>query len=84
VNNGPSKGWPKSSKSTSPLAVVHTADGLYPNKTFMQTCQKNGWSYVVVLKDDNLKILLQDIADTENKQFHSLENYTCKLREGFM
>jgi len=61
-----------------PLCIL--ADGLYPNKTFMQTCQNNGWSYVVVLKDDNLKILQQDITDTENKQFHSLENYNVEAK----
>ena len=61
-----------------PLCIL--ADGLYPNKTFMQTCQNNGWDYVVVLKDDNLKILQQDVADTDNKHRHRTEccNITAK------
>ncbi len=58
-----------------PLCIL--ADGLYPNKTFMQTCKNNGWNYVVVLKDDNLKILQQDIIDTDNKHRHSREH--CKI-----
>lgn len=61
-----------------PLCIL--ADGLYPNKTFMKTCQDNGWSYVVVLKDDNLKILQQDITDTENKHFHSMESYNVEAK----
>lgn len=61
-----------------PLCIL--ADGLYPNNTFMQICQNNGWSYVVVLKDDNLKILQQDITDTEKKHFHSLENYNVEAK----
>jgi len=46
----------------------------------MQTCQNNGWDHVVVLKDDNLKILQQDIADTDNKHRHGKEccNITAK------
>lgn len=54
-----------------PLCIL--ADGLYPNKTFMQTCQNNGWAYIVVLKDDNLKTLQQDIADIENKHHQYVE-----------
>jgi hypothetical protein len=55
------------------LPVCLLADGLYPNKTFMQTCRDNGWAYVVVLKDNSLKILQQDIGDTENKHRHTME-----------
>lgn len=61
-----------------PLCIL--ADGLYPNKTFMQTCQTNGWSYVVVLKDDNLKTLQEDITDTENKYRHSMECYRIQAK----
>lgn len=55
------------------LPICLLADGLYPNKTFMQICQTNGWAYIVVLKDDNLKTLQQDITDTENKHRRSRE-----------
>lgn len=49
------------------LPICILADGLYPNKTFMQTCKNNGWEFIVVLKDDSLKTLQQDIADIEDK-----------------
>ena len=55
------------------LPVCILADGLYPNKTFMKICQDNGWAYVVVLKDKNLKGLQEDITDVENKHRHSLQ-----------
>jgi hypothetical protein len=55
------------------LPICILADGLYPNKTFMKICQDNDWAYVVVLKDKSLKVLQEDIADTENKHRQSLE-----------
>jgi len=54
-----------------PICII--ADGLYPNKTFMKTCQDNGWAYIVVLKDKSLKVLQEDIADVEKKHRHSIE-----------
>ncbi len=30
------------------------ADGLYPNAPFFQLCRKNGWQWLVTLKDGNL------------------------------
>lgn len=62
------------------LPICILADGLYPNKTFMQICQSNGWTYIVVLKDDNLKTLQQDIADTENKHCRSIECYNTQAK----
>ena len=53
------------------LSICILADGLYPNKTFMQICRGNGWAYVVVLKDKSLKMLQEDITDVENKHRHS-------------
>lgn len=61
-----------------PLCIL--ADGLYPNKTFMQICQSNNWAYIVVLKDDNLKTLQQDITDTENKHCRSIECYSTEAK----
>lgn len=55
------------------LPVCILADGLYPNKTFMQICQDNDWAYIVVLKDDSLKLLQEAIADVENKDRHKLD-----------
>ena len=60
------------------LPICILADGLYPNQTFMKTCKDNGWSFIVVLKDDNLKTLQEDIEDVENKKRRSLE---CNHRE---
>lgn len=61
-----------------PLCIL--ADGLYPNKTFMETCTNNGWAYIVVLKDDSLKGLQEDVADVENKYKAKLEctNFEAK------
>ena len=67
-------------KSFPRLPVCILADGLYPNKTFMKTCKDNGWEFVVVLKDDNLKTLQQDITDVENKHRHSTECSTSKSK----
>jgi hypothetical protein len=49
------------------LPVCILADGLYPNKTFIQVCKDYDWAYVVVLKDKSLKTLQEDITDVENK-----------------
>jgi hypothetical protein len=55
------------------LPICILADGLYPNKTFMQTCSGNGWEYIVMLKDDSLKTLQEDIKDIENKHRRGME-----------
>jgi hypothetical protein len=60
------------------LPICILADGLYPNKTFMQVCQDNEWAYVAVLQDDSLKLLQEDITDVENKHRHSTE---CSIRK---
>jgi len=52
------------------LPVCILADGLYPNDTFMKTCASNDWQYIVMLKDDSLKMLQTTIVDTENKHRH--------------
>jgi hypothetical protein len=55
------------------LPICILADGLYPHQTFMKICQDNGWAFMVVLKDKQLKLLQQDITDVENKYHRSLE-----------
>jgi hypothetical protein len=57
------------------LPICILADGLYPNKTFMKTCEDNGWVYIVVLKDDNLKRLQEDITDIEGKNRKSKNTF---------
>jgi hypothetical protein len=36
------------------LPICLVADGLYPNRTFFQTCQDKGWMWIVTFKDGNL------------------------------
>ena len=57
------------------LPICLLADGLYPNKTFFKICRNNNWEFVVVLKDESLKILQEDIKDVENKNRHSLNTF---------
>lgn len=55
------------------MPVCLLADGLYANQSFMKTCTDNGWKYIVVLKDDSLKQLQTDIADTHPKEYQTIE-----------
>ena len=43
------------------LPVVIAADGLYPNNTVFDICQRNSWKYIITLKDGNLKTVWQEI-----------------------
>lgn len=43
------------------LPIMVVADGLYPNKTVLQQCEKLDWSFILVLKDGNLKSLWKEI-----------------------
>lgn len=71
------------------LSICLLADGLYPNQTFMQTCQENHWKYIVTLKDDSLKTLQQDIIDTAQKDKGNKEvnlikqNGSCRITQSF-
>jgi hypothetical protein len=62
------------------LPICLLADGLYPNQPFMEICQNNGWTYIVVLKDDSLKTLQEDIVDIENKHRCLLEHSTIEAK----
>ena len=57
------------------LPICLLADGLYPNQTFIKTCKRNDWEYVVVLKDESLKTLQDDINDVEGKSRHSTKTF---------
>lgn len=37
------------------LPICILADGLYPNNTVFDICEKNNWSFIITLKDGNLK-----------------------------
>jgi hypothetical protein len=43
------------------LPIGITADGLYPNQTFFETCQRYAWRFIVTFKDGNLPTVWQEI-----------------------
>ena len=43
------------------LPIIIAADGLYPNANVFNTCKKNGWKYVITLKEGNLKTFWEHI-----------------------
>jgi len=44
------------------LPVCILGDGLYPNNTVFDICQKNRWQFIITLKDGNLKTFQQEVA----------------------
>jgi len=44
------------------LPVCILGDGLYPNNTVFDICQRNGWQFIITLKDGNLKTFQQEVA----------------------
>ena len=44
----------KLEKSFPRLPICIVGDGLYPNKTVFEICEKNNWEYIITLKDGNL------------------------------
>ncbi|WP_460432504.1 transposase family protein [Arachidicoccus ginsenosidivorans] len=61
------------------LPICILADGLYPNKTFMQICKENNWTYVVVFPDDILSVLHEDIYDLQDKH-RSMQTVELKAK----
>lgn len=43
------------------LPICILADGLYPNKTIFKICRDNHWSFIITLKDGNLKTFHQEV-----------------------
>ena len=60
------------------LPICILADSLYPNKTFMEMCEKNDWAFLVVRKDGSLKTLHNDIADTKTDTAEACKPTTPK------
>ena len=71
------------------LPMIITADGLYPNQTTFDICQRNNWHFIFTFKDGNLKSiweeikLLKKIGGEEKKQkynadlsFQIIEDYS--------
>lgn len=44
------------------LPICILADGLYPNEPFFRICTQNQWSFIVTLKDGNLKSVQEEIS----------------------
>jgi len=43
------------------LPICILADGLYPNNTVFDICTKNNWSFIINLKDGNLKTVQTEV-----------------------
>jgi hypothetical protein len=43
------------------LPVCILADGLYPNNTVIDICEKNNWQFIITLKDGNLKTFQEEV-----------------------
>ena len=44
------------------LAICILADGLYPNKSVFDLCEEYKWSFIITLKDSQLKDVQQEVA----------------------
>jgi hypothetical protein len=63
-----------------PMCIV--GDGLYPNKTVFEICERNNWEYIITLKDGNLASVWEEAESLmplqkENK----LETTTIKKEQ---
>jgi len=44
------------------LSICILADGLYPNQSVFDICKQNNWSYIITLKDTQLKDVQEEVA----------------------
>lgn len=44
------------------LPICILADGLYPNNTVFDICDKNGWKFIITLKDGSLKSFQTEVG----------------------
>ncbi len=51
----------KLKKSFPRLPISIVGDGLYPNKTVFEICEKNNWEYIITLKDGNLPSVWKEV-----------------------
>jgi len=54
------------------LPICILADGLYPNNTVFSICEKNGWKFIITLKDNSLKTFNEEVGlllGTAKKRF---------------
>lgn len=64
------------------LPVCLLLDGLYPNGPVFDICENKGWKYIAVLKDGSLKLLQEQIRDTEEAERLRFERPVVMRREG--
>ncbi len=43
------------------LPICILGDGLYPNNTVFDICEKNNWQFIITLKDGNLKTFQEEV-----------------------
>jgi hypothetical protein len=69
-------------KSFPRLPICIVGDGLYPNKTVFEICEKNSWEYIITLKDGNLPSVWEEVESLKPLQKENkLEVTTHKKRE---
>lgn len=59
------------------LPICILGDGLYPNNTVFDLCTANGWKFLLVLKDDQLKSIQGDLVLPKRRK-PVKENYVVK------
>jgi len=67
----------KLKKSYPRLPVCILGDGLYANSTVFNICENNGWKYLIVLQDDQLRSV-QDEVDIIRMKKPAKDNYVVK------
>ena len=78
----------KLKKMYSRLPICIIADGLYPNNTFFDICQKNHYEYIVNFKDGNLPTVwgkVEPLDDISSDCCHSetVKNRNVKIRRKY-
>jgi len=58
------------------LSICILADGLYPNKSIFDICRSNGWSFIITLKDKQLKDVWEEV-----RMFEKLYSKNTLVRE---
>lgn len=86
------KGWRRLARTLKqyyprlPMCIV--ADGLYPNAPFFQLCRKNGWQWLVTLKDGNLpsvwsQVLLRQGQERCHTRQREVERKGLSIRQTY-
>lgn len=72
----------KLKKSFPRLPICIVGDGLYPNKTVFEICDKNSWKYIITLKDGSLHSVWEEAKSLMSLQKkNELEITTHKKTE---